>query len=83
MSDRMDELKGRVKEGTGKVTGNERLEAEGKGQAEAARTERRVKGAAREAAGSLKEGVGKLTGDRPMEEEGAANRMEGRSEQAG
>ena len=30
MGDRLDELKGNVKEGFGKLTGNERLEAEGK-----------------------------------------------------
>ena len=83
MSDRIDEFEGRIKEGTGKVTGNERLEAEGKGKAEAARTARRLKGAAREAAGSLKEGAGKLMGDRPREAEGAADRLKGKSERAG
>src|SRR6187200_850817 len=63
MGDRMDEMKGNVKEGVGKLTGNERLEAEGDAQADAAKARRETKGAMRQAGGKVKEAVGDLTGN--------------------
>jgi uncharacterized protein YjbJ (UPF0337 family) len=54
MSERADELKGDIKEGLGKVTGNERLEAEGKAEHDAAKAERETKGATNQAKGSVK-----------------------------
>jgi uncharacterized protein YjbJ (UPF0337 family) len=83
MSDRIDELKGNLKEGVGKVTGNERLEAEGEAEADVAKARRETKGAAREAAGSVKEGVGKLVDNERLEAEGKADRLRGKAEQAG
>ena len=83
MSERIDEFKGRVKEGAGKATGNERLEAEGKGQAEGARATRKTKGALRQTGGTLKEDVGALTGDEVTEAEGHAQRVRGESERKG
>ncbi len=80
MSDRIEELKGRVKEGVGKITGNERLEAEGDAQAEVARGDRKAKGAAREAGGVIKETVGKITGDEVIEAEGKAERLRGKAQ---
>ena len=51
MADRIEEIKGRVKEAAGKVTGNERLEAEGEAQASRRKkhhgTEARVRTGAR------------------------------------
>ncbi|MEK7215250.1 MAG: CsbD family protein, partial [Chloroflexota bacterium] len=49
MSDRIEELTGRVKEGVGRITGDEELEAEGNAQAKVARADRKVKGAKLEA----------------------------------
>ncbi len=83
MSDRMDELKGNVKEGVGKLTGNERLEAEGDTEADAAKARRETKGAAREAGGSIKEKVGDLTGSERTEAEGKADKLRGKAERAG
>lgn len=83
MSDRTDELKGNVKEGVGKLSGNERLEAEGDAEADAAKASRETKGAARETGGSLKEGFGKLTGSESTEAAGKADRLRGKAEQAG
>ena len=79
MADRIDELKGNLKQGVGKVTGNERLQAEGEVDANSARAKRRVKGSLREAGGQVKEGVGKVTGNKSMEAKGKAQRRAGES----
>ena len=83
MSERVDELKGDVKQGLGKLTGNERLEAEGKAEHDAAKAERELKGAANQAKGSVKEEIGKLTGDESLEAEGAADRLKGDVQRTG
>ena len=83
MGDRIDELRGKVKEGLGKLTGNERLEAEGEVQSGTARAKRKTKGALREAGGAVKEGFGKLTGREVTEAEGTAEKLRGKAEQAG
>ena len=83
MADRLDELKGRVKETAGKVTDNERLETEGKSEAEGSRAKRKAKGAVRQVGGAVKEGAGKLIGDEATEAEGKAERVRGRTEQTG
>lgn len=83
MGDRMDELKGNLKEGVGKATGNERLEAEGDAESDAAKARREGKGAMREAGGSLKEGFGKATDSEGLEAEGKADRLRGKAERAG
>ncbi len=83
MNERVDEMKGSVKKGFGKLTGNERLEAEGGREAAAAKAKRETKGALRKAGGTVKEGIGKLTGDEVTEAEGKAERLRGHSEQAG
>jgi uncharacterized protein YjbJ (UPF0337 family) len=80
MADRVDELKGNLKEGVGKLTRNRRLEAEGESEANAARAKRRVKGSVKEAGGSIAEGVGKLTGNRSMEAKGKAQRVRGETD---
>lgn len=80
MSDRIEEIKGRVKEGVGKITGNERQEAEGDAQAEVARSDRKAKGAATEASGVIKETVGKIIGDEVTEAEGKAERLQGKAQ---
>ena len=77
MDERLDELKGQVKEGAGELTGNERLEAEGEAEQQRARTERNVKGAGDQLAGGAKEGLGSLTGNRTLEAEGEAQQLRG------
>jgi uncharacterized protein YjbJ (UPF0337 family) len=83
MGDRTDELKGNVKQGWGKLTGDERTEAEGEAQATKAKAARETKGALQQAGGSIKEGVGRVTGDEALEAEGKADRLRGKSKQAG
>lgn len=73
-----DELKGKFKEGVGKLTGDERMEAEGKAEKEAAEAERKTKGAMDRAKGSVKEGFGKLTGDERLEGEGKVDKTKGK-----
>ncbi len=76
MSNRIDELKGKVKKGLGNLTGNKRLEAEGEVQSDDARAKRKTKGALREAGGAVKEGFG-------QEAEGTAERLRGKAERTG
>ena len=83
MSDRVDELKGDVKEGWGKLTGDERVEAEGRAEADKAKAMRETKGALQRAGGSLKEGVGKLAGDERLRAEGEADKLAGKAKQLG
>jgi uncharacterized protein YjbJ (UPF0337 family) len=80
MSDRMDEAKGNVKEGIGKLTDNERMEAEGRMESESARARRQTKGAANEVKGSVKEGIGKVTGNERTRAEGTADRLKGEAQ---
>lgn len=83
MGDRMDELKGNLKEGAGKLTGNERLEAEGDAQADAAKARRETKGAMQQTGGKIKEGLGDLTGNDRLEAEGEADQMRGKAKRLG
>jgi uncharacterized protein YjbJ (UPF0337 family) len=83
MGERLDEFTGRVKQGTGSLTGDESLEAEGKSQAEGARAERKTRGSLHEAGGTIKENVGALTGDEVAESEGHAQRLRGQAERQG
>jgi uncharacterized protein YjbJ (UPF0337 family) len=79
----MDELKGNIKQGIGKVTGNEELEAEGKVEHDTAKASREIKGAGNQIKGSVEEGVGKVTGDEETEARGMADRLKGDTQRAG
>jgi len=83
MGDRIDEVKGNIKEGAGKVTGNTEMEAEGRGQKEMAQGRREIKGAANQVKGSIEEGVGRLTGDDSTRAQGQADQFKGDSQRAG
>ena len=83
MGERVDEFKGRVKEGAGGLTGDESLQSEGKAQAEGARAERKTRGGLRQAGGTVKEGVGAVTGDEVTETKGRAQRLSGKAERKG
>ena len=77
MAGRGKELKGSVKEGAGKLLGNEKLEAKGRAEKTAGRTRRRAGGAAKEVVGTAKAGAGKLTRNKDLELEGKAQREAG------
>jgi uncharacterized protein YjbJ (UPF0337 family) len=83
MSERIDEFKGAVKETAGKVTDNERLEAEGKTEQAAAKASRETKGAANQVMGNVKEAVGDATDNERLEAEGEAQNAKGRAQSAG
>ena len=83
MSERIDEFKGAVKETAGKVTDNERLEAEGKAQKTGAKAARETKGAAKQAMGNVKDAVGDLTDNERLEAEGEAQKMKGKAQSTG
>jgi uncharacterized protein YjbJ (UPF0337 family) len=83
MGERMDEMKGNINEGVGKLTGNERLKAEGKAEHDTARASRKTKGAAREIKGRVEEGLGNVTNDEEARARGIADRLKGESDRAG
>ena len=83
MGDRVDETKGNLKKGVGKVTGNEDMQAEGQAEADAAHASREVKGTGNQVKGSMKEGLGKVTGDDEMRARGTADRIKGDTQRAG
>jgi uncharacterized protein YjbJ (UPF0337 family) len=83
MGDRIEEAKGNVKQGVGRVAGDADLEAEGKAQKDSAKATREVKGAANQVKGSIQEGLGKLTGDEETQARGEADRLKGDAQRAG
>lgn len=83
MPDRVDEMKGSVKEGVGKLVGNERMEAEGAAERTAAKAERETKGAANQVAGNAKMAAGKLVGNDRLHAEGQAQDAKGAVQRAG
>lgn len=78
MGERMDELKGNIKQGVGKVTGNREMEAEGRAQHDTAEASRKVKGSASELKGHVEEGLGNVSGDEEMRERGIADKIKGK-----
>lgn len=83
MRERIDEAKGNVKEGLGKMTGNRDLQAEGRAEHDMAKAKRNVKGAAKQAKGRVEEGLGRVTGDDETRARGTADRMRGDAERTG
>jgi uncharacterized protein YjbJ (UPF0337 family) len=75
--DRVDEVKGSIKQGFGKVTGNQEMEAEGKAEHDSAVARRQVKGAANQVKGKIEEGLGRVTGNEEMQDRGTADRIKG------
>jgi uncharacterized protein YjbJ (UPF0337 family) len=60
MAGRSDEIKGGIKQGLGKLSGDDALETEGAAQKETGRAKRKAGGAMREAGGNLKTAAGDL-----------------------
>ena len=83
MSDRIDEAKGDIKQGIGKVTGNQDMQAEGKAEHDEAAAKRQVKGVGNQVKGSVEEGLGKVTGDDETQARGTADRLKGESQTKG
>jgi len=83
MGDRMHEIKGNVKQGVGRVTGSEELEAEGRAEHDTAHAAREVKGMGNQVKGHIEEGVGRVTGDEETEARGVADRLKGDIQRAG
>jgi len=80
MAGRKNEIVGGMKEGLGKLTGNEGLEAEGEAQKNVGKAERDMSGAAHEAKGGFKKGAGKLIGSPTLQAEGEAEKLQGKIE---
>ena len=74
------ELKGSLKEGAGKLLGNEKLEAKGHAEKVQGRTRRRAGALPKEVKGTAKQAAGKLTGDIDLEFEGKAEAKAGREQ---
>jgi len=83
MSERMDEMKGNLKQGVGKMTGNEEMEAEGKAEHDTAKASREIKGAGTELKGHVEEGVGRVTGNDETRARGIADQLKGKADRAG
>src|SRR4051812_18280738 len=82
MSGRKDEMVGGLKQGLGKLTGDEGLEAEGAAQKNMGKAERKTSGAFHEAKGSFKQGVGDVIDSPTLEAEGEAEKLRGKVERA-
>jgi uncharacterized protein YjbJ (UPF0337 family) len=74
------EWKGSLKEGAGKLVGNEKLEAKGRAEKVRGRTRRRAGALPKELKGTAKEAAGKLTGNVDLEFEGKAQAKAGREQ---
>ena len=83
MGERINELKGNIKQGTGKLTGDTDLEAEGRAEHDTARATREVKGIGNQVKGGVEEGLGKVTGDDETRARGMADRIKGDAERTG
>jgi uncharacterized protein YjbJ (UPF0337 family) len=83
MGDRMNEIKGNVKKNLGEVTGNERLEAEGRAEHDTAHAARQAKGLGNQVKGRVEEGVGKMTGDAETRARGTTDRLKGDAQRTG
>jgi len=79
---------GKIKQGVGKLIGNEQMEAEGKAKAlegkareEAAKAAERTKGKVEEVVGAVKNRVGAVIDNEQMEAEGKVKELKGQARQ--
>jgi len=82
MTGRKDEMVGGIKQGLGKLTGDDGLEAEGAAQKNVGKAERKTSGAFHEAKGGIREGIGDLIDSPTLEAEGKAEKIGGKIEKA-
>ena len=83
MSERIDEMKGNLKQGVGKLTGDEDMQAEGRAEHDTAKAKREIKGAGTELKGHVEEGVGRVTGNDETRARGIADQLKGKADRAG
>ena len=83
-----EQVGGKIKQGIGKVIGNEQMEAEGKAQElkgeareEAAKAGERTKGKVEEVTGAIKNRVGAAIDNEQMQAEGKARELKGEARQ--
>ncbi|HVH46478.1 MAG TPA: CsbD family protein [Labilithrix sp.] len=83
-----EQVGGKIKQGVGKVIGNEQMQAEGKakelkGEAreESAKAAERTKGKVEEVAGAIKNRVGAVIDNEQMQAEGKAKELKGEARQ--
>ena len=82
MTGRKDEFVGGAKQGLGKLTGDEALEAEGTAQKTSGEAQRKMSGAGREVKGNLKKAAGEVLHSPSLKAEGEADRISGKVERA-
>ena len=82
MAGAKDEMMGSIKQGIGKMTGDEALEAEGAIPKTGGRAERKGSGMAHEAKGNLKKAAGKLLDSPTLQAEGDVDKSRGKIERA-
>lgn len=82
MPGRADEIKGGIKEGVGKLTGDDALEAEGDAQQKMGEAGRKAGGAIDEAKGTVKGKVGDALDSPTLEAEGGVDRLRGKADRA-
>ncbi|GAC1328425.1 MAG: hypothetical protein NVSMB2_27710 [Chloroflexota bacterium] len=83
MGERIDEMKGNLKEAAGKVSGNTDMQVEGQAEKDSAHARREVKGTANQVKGNVEEALGKVTGDDETRARGVADRVKGDTQRAG
>jgi uncharacterized protein YjbJ (UPF0337 family) len=83
MSERLDEMKGNIKEDVGKITGNRDMQAEGRAERDTAKAKRNAKGIGNQVKGNIEEGIGKVTGDDETRARGTADRLRGDTQRTG
>jgi uncharacterized protein YjbJ (UPF0337 family) len=83
-----EQIGGKIKQGIGRVIGNEQMQAEGKakelkGEAreESAKASERAEGKVQEVAGAIKNRVGAVIDNEQMQAEGKAKELEGEARQ--
>ncbi|HZO24795.1 MAG TPA: CsbD family protein [Chloroflexota bacterium] len=82
MAGTKDEAMGGMKQGIGKMTGDEALEAEGTTQKKSGRAKRRTAGAAHEVKGNVKKAAGKVLDSPTLKAEGEADKARGKVERS-
>jgi uncharacterized protein YjbJ (UPF0337 family) len=83
MSERLDEMKGNIREGVGKITGNRNMQAEGRAEHDTAKAKRSAKGIGNQVKGNIEEGIGKVTDDDEARARGMADRIKGDTQRTG
>ena len=82
MAGTKDEMMGGIKQGLGKLTGDEALETEGTMQKTGGRAARKSTGAAHEIKGNVKKAAGEVLDSPTLKAEGEADRVRGKVERA-